>query len=101
MNKIRACITDRQKDNAGLRRIRGVVFIAEQSVPPELGRDAENDGVVYFLTYENEYVIGTTRLLGDGHIGRVSVLKDWRDLKIGDTPMRAAIEGAERHGLKR
>ncbi|VFT35479.1 acetyl transferase [Pseudomonas aeruginosa] len=40
-------------------------------------------------------------LLGDGHIGRVSVLKDWRGLKVGDALMRAAIEEAERRGLKR
>ena len=54
-----------------------------------------------FLAYEGEYAIGTARLLGDGHIGRVSVLKDWRGLKVGDALMRAAIEEAERRGLKR
>ena len=56
---------------------------------------------MYFLAYEGEYAIGTARLLGDGHIGRVSVLKDWRGLKVGDALMRAAIEEAERRGLKR
>ena len=60
-----------------------------------------NDEAVHFLAYEGEYAIGTARLLGDGHIGRVSVLKDWRGLKVGDALMRAAIEEAERRGLKR
>ncbi len=36
MNKIRVRVADWQKDNAELRRIREAVFIAEQSVPPEL-----------------------------------------------------------------
>ncbi len=81
MNKIRVRVADWQKDNAELRRIREAVFIAEQSVPPELEWDAEDDEAVHFLAYEGEYAIGTARLLGDGHIGRVSVLKDWRGLK--------------------
>ncbi|KXC91264.1 GNAT family acetyltransferase [Pseudomonas aeruginosa] len=101
MNKIRVRVADWQKDNAELRRIREAVFIAEQSVPPELEWDAEDDEAVHFLAYEGEYAIGTARLLGDGHIGRVSVLKDWRGLKVGDALMRAAIEEAERRGLKR
>ncbi len=67
----------------------------------ELEWDAEDDEAVHFLAYEGEYAIGTARLLGDGHIGRVSVLKDWRGLKVGDALMRAAIEEAERRGLKR
>lgn len=90
MNKIRVRVADWQKDNAELRRIREAVFIAEQSVPPELEWDAEDDEAVHFLAYEGEYAIGTARLLGDGHIGRVSVLKDWRGLKVGDALMRAA-----------
>ena len=44
--------------------------------------------------------IGTARLLPDGHIGRVSVLKDWRGLKVGDKLLRAAISEAENRGLK-
>ena len=39
MNKIRVRVADWQKDNAELRRIREAVFIAEQSVPPELEED--------------------------------------------------------------
>ena len=36
MNKIRVRVADWQKDIAEIRRIRETVFIAEQSVPPEL-----------------------------------------------------------------
>ncbi|NQD95891.1 GNAT family N-acetyltransferase, partial [Pseudomonas sp. CrR25] len=54
----------------------------------------------HFLAFEGDYPIGTARLLADGHIGRVSVLKDWRGLKVGDLLMRAVIAEAEKRGLQ-
>ncbi|MET1076524.1 MAG: GNAT family N-acetyltransferase [Pseudomonas sp.] len=100
MNNIHIRIADWQKDNAELRRIREKVFIAEQAVPPELEWDADDQGAVHFLALDGDYAIGTARLLPDGHIGRVSVLKDWRGLKVGDALMQAAIAEAERRGLQ-
>ncbi|MCY1286958.1 Acetyltransferase [compost metagenome] len=101
MSEIHVRVADWQKDNADLRRIREAVFIAEQSVAPELEWDAEDADAVHFLAFERDYAIGTARLLPDGHIGRVSVLKDWRGLKVGDRLLQAAIAEAERRGLKR
>ena len=100
MNSIHVRVADWQKDNAELRRIREAVFIAEQSVPPELEWDADDADAVHFLAYEGDFPIGTARLLPDGHIGRVSVLKDWRGLKVGDALMQATILEAEKRGLK-
>ncbi|MFZ6044807.1 GNAT family N-acetyltransferase [Pseudomonas sp. CR3202] len=101
MSEIHVRVADWQKDNADLRRIRETVFIAEQSVAPELEWDTEDADAVHFLAFERDYAIGTARLLPDGHIGRVSVLKDWRGLKVGDRLLQAAIAEAERRGLKR
>ena len=101
MSEIHVRVADWQKDNADLRRIREAVFIAEQSVAPELEWDTEDAEAVHFLAFERDYAIGTARLLPDGHIGRVSVLKDWRGLKVGDRLLQAAIAEAERRGLKR
>jgi predicted GNAT family N-acyltransferase len=100
MNSIHVRLADWQKDNAELRRIRETVFIAEQAVPPELEWDAEDAEALHFLVYEGDYPIGTARLLPDGHIGRVSVLKDWRGLKVGDALLRAVIAEAEKRGLQ-
>ncbi|MBT2294721.1 GNAT family N-acetyltransferase [Pseudomonas fluorescens] len=100
MNKIHVRVADWQKDNAEIRRIRETVFIAEQSVPPELEWDADDQGAVHFLAFEGDFPVGTARLLADGHIGRVSVLKDWRGLKVGDALMHALIAEAEKRGLK-
>ncbi|MEH6349525.1 GNAT family N-acetyltransferase [Pseudomonas sp. 3JA] len=100
MNKIHVRVADWQKDNAEIRRIRETVFIAEQSVPPELEWDADDQSAVHFLAFEGDFPIGTARLLTDGHIGRVSVLKDWRGLKVGDALMHAVIAEAEKRGLQ-
>ncbi|CAE6919560.1 MULTISPECIES: GNAT family N-acetyltransferase [Pseudomonas] len=100
MNEITIRPADWSKDNSEIRRIRESVFIAEQSVPPELEWDAEDAVADHFLAYEGDYPIGTARLLPDGHIGRVSVLKDWRGLKVGDQLIRTVIETAEKRGLR-
>ncbi|OLF53245.1 GNAT family N-acetyltransferase [Pseudomonas chlororaphis] len=100
MNKIRVRVADWQKDNAEIRRIREAVFIIEQSVPPELEWDADDDGALHFLALEGDFPIGTARLLPVGEVGRVSVLKDWRGLKVGDALMQAVIGEAEKRGLK-
>ncbi|SDU91196.1 Predicted N-acyltransferase, GNAT family [Pseudomonas mucidolens] len=101
MNKIRVRVADWLKDNAEIRRIREAVFIAEQSVPPELEWDSDDDGAVHFLAFEGDFPIGTARLLPSGEIGRVSVLKDWRGLKVGDALMEAVIAETERRGQTR
>lgn len=101
MSEITVRVADWQKDNAELRRIRETVFIAEQAVPAELEWDAEDAEAVHFLAEEGDYAVGTARLLPDGHIGRVSVLKDWRGLKVGEALMRAVIDEAEKRGLHR
>lgn len=100
MSEVHVRVADWQKDHAALRRIREAVFIAEQAVPPELEWDADDATAVHFLALEGEYPIGTARLLPDGHIGRVAVLKDWRGLKVGDKLLRAVIAEAEKRGLQ-
>ena len=100
MNNIQVRVADWQKDNIEICRIREAVFIAEQSVPPELEWDADDLNAVHFLAYEGDFPIGTARLLPDGQIGRVSVLKDWRGLKVGDALMQAVINEAEQRNLK-
>lgn len=100
MNKITVSVADWQKNNADIRRIRDAVFIAEQSVPPELEWDSEDMHAVHFLAYEGDYPIGTARLLLDGEIGRLSVLKDWRGLKVGESLLTAVIGEAEKRGLQ-
>lgn len=99
MTDIRVSTADWHKDNADIRRIRETVFIKEQGVSPEQEWDSDDASATHFLAYEGEYPVGTARLLPNGCIGRVSVLKDWRGLNIGEALMQAAIGEAERQGL--
>ncbi|HEY8330087.1 MAG TPA: GNAT family N-acetyltransferase [Pseudomonas sp.] len=100
MNKISVRVADWHADNADLRRIREAVFIVEQGVSPELEWDADDTDAVHFLAFEGDFAVGASRLLPDGQIGRVSVLKDWRGLHIGEALMQATIAEAERRDLK-
>ena len=100
MNKIEVRLADWQHDNADLRRIREAVFIVEQGVAPELEWDSDDATALHFLACEGDYPIGTARLLPDGHVGRVSVLKDWRGLKVGDALLAAVIDEAGKRGLQ-
>jgi predicted GNAT family N-acyltransferase len=100
MNEVHIRLADWKKDQAALRRIREAVFIAEQAVPAELEWDSDDASAVHFLAYEGEYPMGTARLLPDGHIGRVAVLKDWRGLKVGEKLIHTVIAEAEKRGLK-
>jgi len=101
MSEIHVRIASWHNDNTVLRQIRESVFITEQSVPPELEWDAEDATATHFLALEGDYPIGTARLLPDGHIGRVSVLRDWRGMHVGDAILHCAIAEAERSGLSR
>jgi predicted GNAT family N-acyltransferase len=100
MNKTHVSVADWYKDNAEIRRIRDTVFVAEQSVPPELEWDAEDATALHFLAFEGNFPIGTIRLLPDGEIGRLSVLKDWRGMHVGDELLKVAISEAEKRDLK-
>ena len=42
--------------------------------------------------------MGTARLLPDGHIGRMAVLKEWRNRGIGALMLRGLIERAKQRG---
>lgn len=99
MNNIDIRIADWHRDNADLRRIRSSVFIQEQGVSPEQEWDSDDATATHFLAYEGDFAIGTARLLADGCIGRVSVLKEWRGLQVGEKLLLAAVAEAERLGI--
>ena len=100
MSDVQNRMADWHKDNADLRRIRDSVFIQEQGISPEQEWDSDDASATHFLACEGDFAIGTARLLAGGCIGRLSILKDWRGLHIGEKLLLAAIEEAERQGLK-
>lgn len=80
------------------KRIRFAVFVEEQGVPAELEMDDNDASCVHALAYIDGRPIGTGRLLPDGHIGRMAVLKEWRGQGAGRALLRALVEAARRRG---
>ncbi len=58
--------------------IRTEVFIHEQKVPEELEMDGLDPDAMHVLAYNADGVIGTGRMLPDGHIGRIAVKRRYR-----------------------
>ena len=83
---------------AEAQRIRFAVFVEEQGVPPDLEMDDQDAQCIHALAYAEGKVVGTGRLLPDGHIGRMAVLKDARGRGAGRALLRALIDAARRRG---
>ncbi|HUG78190.1 MAG TPA: GNAT family N-acyltransferase, partial [Burkholderiales bacterium] len=58
--------------------LRFAVFVQEQGVPVEIELDELDAGCLHALAFQGNRAVGTGRLLPDGHIGRMAVLKPWR-----------------------
>ena len=82
-----------------LRSIRKSVFVEEQSVPENLEWDGLDAQCLHVLaqTAAGE-AIGTGRLLPDGHIGRMAVLRQWRGRGVGGGILKELIAAAAEAG---
>lgn len=79
--------------------VRYTVFVQEQKIPAEIEYDDMDAQCLHCVAFESGGVaIGTGRLLPDGHIGRVAVVRHWRGKGIGEQLMRALLEAAKRAG---
>jgi predicted GNAT family N-acyltransferase len=81
-----------------LRRIRYDVFVVEQGVPEVLEWDDADLVSVHALAEAGREPIGCARLLPDGHIGRVAVVRAWRHHGVGTALMQALIRVARERG---
>ena len=85
-----------------LQHIREVVFIKEQNVPREIEWDGEDEDSQHFLAVneQGEY-LGCARLLPEGQIGRMAVLKQARGTGIGAKLLEATVQAAITIGHQR
>ena len=80
------------------KRIRFSVFVEEQRVPADLEMDENDAASLHALAYADGRAIGTGRLLPDGHIGRIAVLREWRGRGAGKAMLRKLIDAARERG---
>jgi predicted GNAT family N-acyltransferase len=78
--------------------IRFEVFVREQRVPAEIELDAMDSQSLHAVAFEEDIPVGTGRLLPDGHIGRMAVMKSHRNKGIGAALLKALVDAARRRG---
>ena len=76
------------------------MFCEEQGVPREIELDEHDAVSVHALVFDEGKPVATGRLLPDGHIGRMAVLKDWRNRGLGGLMLQRLIEKARERGDK-
>jgi predicted GNAT family N-acyltransferase len=81
-------------------RIRLEVFVKEQRVPPEIEMDDMDAASVHALAYRDGRAVGTGRLLPDGHIGRMAVLKAFRAAGVGGAILERLLAEARHRGVR-
>ena len=92
---IKAIICDYKSHTEDICAIRYEVIVGEQNVQEELEIDGLDGEAKHVLAFVDDLPIGTGRILGDGHIGRVAVLRDYRGLGIGKMIMKELIKWAQ------
>jgi predicted GNAT family N-acyltransferase len=81
--------------------IRFSIFVGEQNVPPGIELDEKDVDCIHAIAYDEAgQAIGTGRLLPDGHIGRMAVVKEWRRRGVGAALLKALTEEARKRGHK-
>jgi predicted GNAT family N-acyltransferase len=90
---------------ATIRAIRETVFVREQGVPVELEMDGADPECIHVVAYVAaatsdglDRAVGTARLVGDGKIGRMAVLKEWRGRGVGSALVAALLGIAAESG---
>jgi predicted GNAT family N-acyltransferase len=79
--------------------IRFAIFVGEQNVPSGIELDDLDASCMHAVAYDPDgKAIGTGRLLPDGHIGRMAVIRDWRRRGVGDAILDALIGEARKRG---
>jgi len=84
------------------RPVRERVFIDEQAVPRELEWDEWDEASDHAVALDaSGNAIGTARLLPDGRIGRMAVLKGWRGMGVGAALLAAMLSRARERSMPR
>lgn len=81
--------------------IRTTVFVEEQRVPAEMEIDDWDPQCVHAVAFDDEgEAQGTGRLLPDGHIGRMAVLRSARGAGLGSALLTALMDAARARGQR-
>ena len=90
-----------EQDAEAIRKVRTEVFVIEQKVPTELEIDGADPVCHHVVAVRNTgEAVGTARLLENGQIGRIAVLKSSRGRGIGSQMVKTLIAFARQEGRR-
>ncbi|WP_318516966.1 GNAT family N-acetyltransferase [Photobacterium leiognathi] len=84
-----------------IRTVREQVFIQEQQIDPDIEFDNLDSAAVHVLVMDGDQPLGTGRILADGHIGRIAIMKSARGQGLGAKVVQALVEYAQQQGYPR
>ncbi|EAR55220.1 acetyltransferase [Photobacterium sp. SKA34] len=84
-----------------IRLVREQVFIKEQEIDPEIEFDGLDTQAMHVLVVDGEQPLGTGRILADGHIGRIAIMKAARGQGLGVKVVQALVDYAKQQGYPR
>jgi len=99
MSEITVKVVDYQTSAELIRAIRFAVFVHEQGVPEQLEMDGQDEAATHVLAWSGAQAVGTGRMLADGHLGRIAVLREFRNRGVGRLIMARLLETAAATGL--
>src|SRR5471032_971203 len=97
MARVELMIWEQAQSTAG--PLRFAIFVGEQNVPAGIELDDLDASCIHAVAFDVDgKPIGTGRLLPDGHIGRMAVVKEWRRRGIGAEILQALMDEARKRG---
>ncbi|HZQ46480.1 MAG TPA: GNAT family N-acetyltransferase [Verrucomicrobiae bacterium] len=89
------------EDSEKIRYVRAAVFVREQRVPEKIEIDGRDPDCFHLLAVDaHNNPVGTARMDISGHLGRIAVLRSWRNRGIGSGLVREMIRRSGALGLK-
>ncbi|MEW5769765.1 MAG: GNAT family N-acetyltransferase [Pseudomonadota bacterium] len=86
-------------DEAAIAALRREVFIDEQGVPEALEWEVRDPHCRWFVAEMDGMLVGISRLLPEGRIGRMAVRRAYRRRGVGSALLQAALAAARAAGL--
>ena len=80
--------------------IRLAVFVHEQKVPEELELDDDDPTAWHAVVFQDGQAIATGRLLRNGKIGRLAILREYRGLGLGSELLKTLVSYGRQEGIK-
>lgn len=84
-----------------LQQIRQTVFVDEQGVPRDIEWDGRDPQCQHVLVYSGEEPVACARMMPDGKIGRMAVLKAYRRQGVGLQLLAHLVQLGADSGLSR